>query len=136
VHLHAVTDTDLNPLLIGLTVKNETDPLVPELEQLIIEPDRWTAESPSVEPLLTMVVSRTGQLDPSGCELKRLTIVRVPNFPRDVDDSLDLERQLRALHMSRVEQRRWTRYGKRNAEIVVKHVWPGSVDGIDATRHP
>lgn len=58
VNLHIVTDTELNPLLIGLTATNEANLLVPELKQLTIEPDRWTVLLPLDGPLLTMVASR------------------------------------------------------------------------------
>ena len=77
VHLHAITHTD-DPLLIGLMAMNQSDPLVPELKQLTIQPDRWTRLSRSVGPLLTMVFSRTTHLHASGCGLEHLTIV-IPN---------------------------------------------------------
>ena len=46
VHLRVVTDTDLDPLLIGLTATNELNPLIPELKQLTIELDRRTITLP------------------------------------------------------------------------------------------
>ena len=53
----------LNPLLFGLTVAGESDPIVPDLKRLIITavPARWSATSdlPPVGPLLKMVSSRT-----------------------------------------------------------------------------
>jgi len=125
VTLHATILTNLDPLLLGLTATNESNSLVPELKQLTIAiiANQWTTSS--VRPLSTMITSRTRCLDASGCKLKHLTIV-IPIAEGVVDVSVDLEMELRALHMSKVEWRR--PLSGASGGGIVKYVWRQASD--------
>ena len=96
----------LNPLLFGLTVADESDPIVPDLKRLIITAvlARWsaTSESPPVRPLLKMVSSRT-RYHTSVCPLEYLSIIHPhPEFLQE-----DFGRQLPALQCRKVERGRY-----------------------------
>jgi len=75
IHLHATIHPDIDPLLIGLTVTNESNPLVPELQQLTLQTNpEWPGLPPPVGSLLAMVASRTKQHHASRCPLEYLAI--------------------------------------------------------------
>ena len=103
VHLGAMTETNPDPLLIGLTATNESNPLAPQLRQLTIKANIWTGRSSTDGLLLTMVASRTKNLEASACTLEYLAITLPATH---LDNNGILERQLLALQMSRVESRR------------------------------
>jgi len=103
VTLQAITYIDLNPLLFELTATPESNPVVPKLKHLTIRPDEWIVdESPSVGLLATMVTSRIKYRHAATCPLESLTIFIWAVLPHG-NDRLNLERQLYALPMSKVE---------------------------------
>jgi len=123
-HLCATINSNLDPLPIGLTVTNQSNPLVPELKQLTIQP-RWNwsgSRPPSARSLLMMVASRMIHHHASPCPLEYLAIV-IPAAELYGNGGSDLERQLHTMQMSRSDDRVLIPYRMMNGELVVKQVW-------------